>query len=114
MTASWNETGLQVDVLSADRVAFARVAGELDARTAPELITAIQPLIDAGARDVVLDCGSLAFCDSMGLRALVVICRALPDGGSCTLARPRPLLRRLVEVAGLGGHIEMTGPSEAG
>jgi anti-sigma B factor antagonist len=101
---------LEIDVLSADRVLIARLAGELDARSAADLITAIVPLVEAGCRDVVLDCASLTFCDSLGLRALVVICRSLPEGGTCTLARPTPMLARLVEITALTDVLVLNGP----
>lgn len=97
-----------IDVLGADHVAFVRVEGELDGANAHRLLATITPLVQRGSNDVVLDCGSLRFCDSSGLRAIVQIHRILPDGGTCTLVRPRPLLRRTIEETGLGALVQMT------
>lgn len=104
-----------VDILGADHVAFVRVEGELDGANADELVAAVGPLVERGSHDVVLDCGSLRFCDSSGLRALVQICHLLPPGGTCTLVRPRPTVRTVVEVTGLDALVQMTpdGPSAA-
>ncbi len=95
------EGRLEIDLLTTDRVAFARIAGELDASTASSLIDAIERLLRAGSHDVVLDCGGLRFCDSSGVRALVVIRQALAPGATCTLVRTRPALRQVLDLSGL-------------
>jgi anti-anti-sigma factor len=100
-TTSDRARGLDIDLLTTDRVAFARIAGELDASTAPSLIRALERLLEGGSRDVVLDCAELAFCDSMGLRALVVIRNAQPDGATFSLVRLQGPVRRVIEVSGL-------------
>lgn len=95
------DRGLDIDLLTTDRVAFARIAGELDVTTAPQLIETIEQLLHAGSHDVVLDCTDLMFCDSSGLRALLVIRNAQPDGAMCSLVRLRPIVRQVLEITGL-------------
>ncbi len=94
--------GLDIDLLTTDRVAFARIAGELDASTAPTLIRTVERLIEAGSRDVVLDCAELAFCDSIGLSTFVdAHRRCAAPGGYLALAAPSPFMHKLLGVVGL-------------
>ena len=74
--------------------------GELDMLTAPQLTSRFISAIDRGAADVVLDVQHLDFCDSSGLAALVRLAQHL-DHGTVTIAGPRPIVRRLLEVSGM-------------
>jgi anti-sigma B factor antagonist len=47
------------------------VGGEVDVYTAPRLRERLVELVDAGARDVVVDLGGVEFLDSTGLGVLV-------------------------------------------
>jgi anti-anti-sigma factor len=49
------------------------LAGELDMKTAGELLSVAGKLLAEGARDVVLDLGALAFIDTTGLRAILTV-----------------------------------------
>jgi anti-anti-sigma factor len=76
--------------------------GDLDLVTAPALADAALELIEAGAQHVVIDAGSLSFCDSSGLSAFVRIANRLePQGGKLAIAGPQPIVRRVLEVSGL-------------
>ena len=78
------------------------VDGDLDLAGAPDLISEALALIDAGARDVVIDAGAIGFCDSSGLSAFVRIANRLrDDGGRLAIAAPSTNLRRILEVTGL-------------
>jgi anti-anti-sigma factor len=75
-----------------------RVQGELDAATAPRMGETVNRLL-ARKQRVVLD---LRHVDFMDLHGLAVIARATrsarTDGGSLTIARLAPRVRRLVEL----------------
>jgi anti-sigma B factor antagonist len=76
--------------------------GQLDMHTAPRLQEALDRLIAAGDRRIVVDLGRLTFCDSMGLSTLVVAHRSLQDGGGfLRLARPNPFMLNLLTVVGV-------------
>jgi anti-anti-sigma factor len=58
-----------------------------------------------GGRHVVVDLAELAFVDSSGLGALVVICRNVRDaGGVFSMRNPTPKIVKLLEITGLGAH----------
>jgi anti-sigma B factor antagonist len=76
------------------------LGGELDILTAPQLTRRFVNAIDRRAGDVVLDVERLEFCDSSGLAALVRLAQHL-DSGTVTIAGPRPIVRRLLEVSGM-------------
>jgi anti-anti-sigma factor len=102
--------GLEVEVLSDSDGSLLRVSGELDAATARELVAEVEPLILSGRRHIVLDCHGLTFTDSCGLRAMIVLWRQVDrDGGSLMIARPSPMLRRLLEATGLHERFEIVG-----
>jgi anti-sigma B factor antagonist len=78
------------------------VNGDLDLATAPELVGLGTSLIEAGATDVIVDAQGLAFCDSSGLSAFVQIANRLgTDSGRLAIARPNPMVRRVLEMSGL-------------
>jgi anti-sigma B factor antagonist len=93
-----------MDVQVLDRAACRVVQpnGQLDMETAPVLRAAIDELIRAGNRRIVVDLGRLTFCDSIGLSTLVVAHRScVDDGGYLRLARPSPFLLNLLNVIGI-------------
>jgi anti-anti-sigma factor len=54
-----------------DRTARVRLHGRLDTSTAPQLETALQPLLDGSIDNLILDLAALEFISSAGLRVLV-------------------------------------------
>jgi anti-sigma B factor antagonist len=98
---------LEVAVLATGAITLARLDGELDAATAPVLVERLEPAVRAGATSVVLDCGPLRFCDSSGLRALVILRRMLPEAGTLSLVRTSAMLRRILHVTGLEQAFEL-------
>lgn len=61
----------EVDVADeGDSAPVVRCSGELDVAGAPDLRSALYPLLDAG-RDAVVDLGALEFIDSSGIGVLV-------------------------------------------
>ncbi|MEU4381460.1 STAS domain-containing protein [Micromonospora echinofusca] len=79
-----------------------RLAGELDLSTAPELNAAIDRLIDAGERRLLVDLAELTFCDSTGIAAFVRgDNRVAADGGWLRLAGATGRVDRVLQVTGL-------------
>jgi anti-sigma B factor antagonist len=83
-----------------------RLAGEIDAHTAPSLAAALR---DVGqGRTFVADLAAVSFMDSSGLRVLVEATRVARDaGGDIELRNPQPAITRLVEISGLAGHLRI-------
>ncbi|MEU3573809.1 STAS domain-containing protein [Kitasatospora sp. NPDC036755] len=75
--------------------------GELDLDSAADLRAALDRSLAELATVVVVDCAGLEFCDSTGLNVLLrAKARAAVDGSRIELARPRPLILRMLELTG--------------
>ncbi|MEU7851129.1 STAS domain-containing protein [Micromonospora parva] len=84
------------------------VRGELDMATSPQLREALQRLVDAGDRQVVVDLAAVGFMDSSGLGALVVMFKALRDvGGRLCLAAVQPAVRSVLTVTSVDQVIDV-------
>jgi stage II sporulation protein AA (anti-sigma F factor antagonist) len=86
-----------------------RTAGHLVIALAGDIDLAIYSRLNADAEtwvdkqiDLVLDCSGVTFMDSMGLRVLVYLKRAVTEAGhNLTLADPSQPVTRVLELAGV-------------
>jgi anti-sigma B factor antagonist len=93
---------LNIRVRDAESPAVLTVGGDVDLNTAPELLEALNGLVDAGRRALVVDLADVEFCDSSGLSVLVRVRNRLAElGGDLALARATPIVERVLEVTGL-------------
>ena len=77
------------------------LSGEADTTTAGLLRETLAALLDTGARLVTIEAAGLSFLDSASMRVLVLAARALRGRhGSLVLARPQPVVTRLLEITG--------------
>lgn len=90
---------LVVDVVDGAPTGSLRLVGELDAATGDRLLDAGRAALAGGATDLRLDLGALRFCDSAGLRSLVLLSREVD--GPLVLEQPSEMFVRLLEVTGL-------------
>ncbi|MFE7531406.1 STAS domain-containing protein [Kitasatospora sp. NPDC057542] len=75
--------------------------GDLDLDSIADLREALDRAFAEPATVIVVDCAGLEFCDSTGLNALLrAKARAAVDGSRIELARPRPLILRMLELTG--------------
>jgi anti-sigma B factor antagonist len=82
-----------------------RIAGELDAYTAPTLRTRLHDLVAEGAAHIVADMREVSFMDSTGLGMLVGGLKlAQAAGGSLTLVISSERILRIFRVTGLTKH----------
>ncbi|MFG1941385.1 STAS domain-containing protein [Nonomuraea sp. NPDC048826] len=82
------------------------VVGELDTTRCSRLAEALDACLAAGRVHLVIDTAELTFCDSMGLRTLIDhVERARLAGGWLRLTGARGVLRRLLDVTGVGALI---------
>ncbi|MFF1415960.1 STAS domain-containing protein [Streptomyces sp. NPDC058289] len=92
---------IAVEVL--DRTVEVRPTGEIDIDTAPSLHVALtEALAHASpAKDLVVDCSGITFCDSSGLNALLAVRRAAQETSTVIrLAAPNAQLQRILEITG--------------
>ena len=91
----------------ASSAAELRVEGELDIASAPELVTALERLLAADHRVLVLELADLSFLDCAGMRPIrSALCSLRCRGGSLVIRHPQPLVERALELAGLGETLE--------
>ena len=77
------------------------LSGDADPTTAVVLRETLAAQLDTGARLVTVDASRLSFLDSASVRVLVLAARALQGRhGRLVLARPQPVVARLLEITG--------------
>ena len=85
-----------------DGVVVVSVIGEFDMVTSRELERGLAEAIEAGDGEVVVDLHACTFADSRALGALVRASQRLEQlGRQLRVERPRPHVRRAIEVIGL-------------
>jgi anti-anti-sigma factor len=78
------------------------VAGELDMATAPELGRTLDPLLDNGSAEIVLDFSRLTFLDSSGIAVLIDAQQRLTQRGrQLSIRSARDNALRVFEISGL-------------
>ena len=90
-----------------------RVAGEIDAATAPRFREAVQRALDGRSRHLIVDVADLHFVDSTALGVLVSAVKAMAARhGHVTILGPtRPILR-VLEMTGLAERVRIEGGAE--
>jgi anti-anti-sigma factor len=92
---------MRVDIAEKAAVTVVAVEGRIDAATAPEFDSACAPLLEGGARDVVLDCGRLEYLSSAGLRSVLALGKVLRErGGGLKLANLAGMAKQILELSG--------------
>lgn len=80
-------------------VSVIKISGEIDISNVERLQRAIDPLTATAPEHLVFDLSDLQFVDSSGLALLLATSR---KAGTVQLRRPTPIVRRIVEISGLG------------
>lgn len=80
---------------------IAILSGELDTAAAQETEKALQPLLESKGKDIVIDCTSLEYISSSGLRVLLSILKQADSVGSkVTLKNVNDVIRDVMELTG--------------
>jgi len=89
--------------------------GELDMATAPELAAALDPLLQQGPDEVIIDLSALSFLDSSGIAVLVTGQQELTTQDRRLAVRgARPHAMKVFEIAGLIDFLGVeTAPEES-
>jgi anti-anti-sigma factor len=102
-----------VDVAQMNGCAVVGLRGELDLGSADEVHTALTAVIDDMPNPLVLDLSELRFCDSAGLAVLVRAHQRLAARGrKLVVARPTPIVARVLDLSGLDQLIVTAGDPE--
>ena len=103
-TVAEQELKVTVDVArgSSDAWPVVRVSGEVDIQSSPVLDEQLKAVLDGGHPSLLVDFSEVTFLDSTGLSVLVAgLKRCQGAGGALRLERPRPNVRRVLEITGL-------------
>jgi anti-sigma B factor antagonist len=94
-------------------VTVVSLRGELDISGSSALQAYLNDIGPSTRSHCVLDLAGLAYIDCSCLSVLVGYCREIrARGSSFALARPQPIVRRILSVSGLLTWFEMHGPSQ--
>ncbi|GAA2588077.1 STAS domain-containing protein [Actinomadura fulvescens] len=97
---------LQVTAEPHDGLTIVRLRGELDIANADDLRQALSSARREHGDIVILDLTGLEFMDSHGLSVIIGCYKAATAaGGGVSLAAPRSIVRRTLEVTGLTGRL---------
>jgi anti-anti-sigma factor len=97
---------LRVDVEPEREVVRVVPIGELDMGTVGQLAEKVTELRDAGFKCVVLDLRRLEFMDSTGLHLILEAdAYARTNGHDFAVIPGPPVIQRLFELSGVGGHL---------
>jgi anti-anti-sigma factor len=93
---------LEISTLVVADTAVARLRGDLDHATAPQLRTWAARALGVGARNLVIDCAEITFLDCGALRLLLELARATHQrSGYLTIRHCTPAVRRIFEITGM-------------
>jgi anti-anti-sigma factor len=99
---------LDMEISRTDDRTLIALSGELDAATASYLYDGLAKLEVEDAHNVVLDLAKLTFMDSTGLSVVVTEhTRLKRSGGKLTIFSPSSSIRRLFEITGLTGELDI-------
>jgi len=101
MPASGREYTFSVDTVSVDGEARLIVRGEVDLAVRDALTRALEEAAASTDR-IVVDLSEVSFIDLTGI---AVFAAAVVDGSDVSLLDPPPLIRRTLELSGLGEFI---------
>lgn len=77
------------------------LAGRLDTAAATQFATDMQPLLDNADKQIVLDCTSLEFISSSGLRLFLTLRKAtMAKGGKVLLRGVAPAIKQVFTITG--------------
>jgi anti-sigma B factor antagonist len=90
-----------VDKRKVGPVTILELGPRLTGAEVPELHETIQDLLKHGNHEVLLDCGSVTFIDSLGIGALVRSWASVEKKGKLRLLGLSPRLREVLQITGL-------------
>jgi anti-anti-sigma factor len=96
-----------------DDLCLVALAGEMDIGNAGELRPEVERVLPPGPCRLIVELSSLAFVDSTGIRALVVLARDVrANGGTFVVVAPQSSVARVFEIVKLDQHLEIAASLE--
>lgn len=92
---------MKTSIQEKDGKLIAVLEGELDTAAAVQTEKELQPLHEAGGKDIVIDCEKLDYIASSGLRILLAILKkAKASGASVTLSKVNDDIKNVFKMTG--------------
>jgi stage II sporulation protein AA (anti-sigma F factor antagonist) len=100
---SMNDSGsVNIESTRTGPAVILKVAGRMDAESAPAFEDACKSWVDQGVYRLVIDMSELAYVSSMGLRSFIVVGKlAQAKGGGLRLCRLAGLVKQVFEITRL-------------
>ena len=86
---------------------YIKISGELDITTVPDLAGHLARLADLRPTRLFIDMSGVSFLDCASARLLADTAAFLPPGRQPVITSVRPTVRRLLELTGLAGIIQI-------
>lgn len=101
---------ITIDKKQSDQGVVVKVAGEIDAFTAPQLREELAALADGNSKTIIVDLQDVTYLDSTGLGVFVGLFKQMKsNGGELRLTNLSDRLQRLFEITGLSHVMQMKG-----
>jgi anti-anti-sigma factor len=85
-----------------------QLSGELDIASSPHLDQCVRIVLGEHPRRLIVDASALEFADVVGLGCLIRAShQAARAGADLVLTSPNPMLRRLIDVAGVADRFRI-------
>lgn len=92
---------MKTSIQEIDGKYIASLCGEFDTAAAADVENALQPLLQSGGKDIIIDCAGLEYIASSGLRLLLgILKQAKAGGGSVTLRSPNEVISDVLQLTG--------------
>jgi anti-anti-sigma factor len=102
------EKSLDTEIRQVEHHALVMLDGELDTATAAQLFEMFAELAREGIKHVALNLAELDFIDSTGISVVVAEHKRVESmGGELIIFSPRPRVRKVLEVTGLGNYLNI-------
>lgn len=106
---------ISIDVQEQEQQTTIKLAGEIDAYTAPKLRETAFPYTEKQGADIVIDLSGVSYMDSTGLGVFVGLFKSLnANNGTLKLAGLSDRLKRLFDITGLADIMNINSGSEGG
>jgi len=92
---------MEININNANNRTVITITGRLDTINSPNFEKAVAPVIAGNMQDVVLDCTSLDYISSSGLRLFLTMQKAAnAKNGKLTLLGMKPIIKEIFDITG--------------
>lgn len=92
---------VQIHTNKEGKATVVQLQGKVDATSAPSVEQTLMGVIDQGEKKLVIDCASLDFISSAGLRSLLLAVKKMKaSGGAIALAALQPHVKEVFDISG--------------